>query len=122
MPTASVATVPHGTPGRAGLWARAREGLKVERVDMTYSALWVGGDRWWWSRGVRTPRDDDVLLGGDRPAEHHGVVLVGQVVAVSDVRTDEVAEAAVQHHVLAGVERGQVLAPDVLGVVRVPVR
>jgi len=40
IPTANVATVPHGTPGRAVPRAREREGLRMERVDMTYSALW----------------------------------------------------------------------------------
>src|SRR3954454_7871054 len=56
---------------------------------------------------------------GDRPAEHHGVVLVGEVVAVRDVGAGEVPEAAVDDHRLARVQGDQVLARDVVGMPRV---
>src|SRR3954467_9928438 len=56
----------------------------------------------------------------DRPAEHHGVVLVGEVVAVRDVRADEVTEPAVDDHRLGGVQGDQVLTRDVVRVPRVP--
>src|SRR4051794_12713 len=52
----------------------------------------------------------------DRPAEHHGVVLVGEVVAVGDIGAREVADPAVDDHRLARVEGHQVLAGDVVGV------
>src|SRR6188508_876058 len=41
---------------------------------------------------------------GDFPAEHHGVVLVGQVVAVRHVRPDEVTEPAIDDHRFARIE------------------
>lgn len=68
----------------------------------------------WWPRGIFGARSDPTLR-GDLPAEHHGVVLVGQVVAVRDVRPDEVPEAAIDHHRLARIEGDQVLARDVVG-------
>src|SRR3954447_22779876 len=58
-----------------------------------------------------------VPLGDDFPAEHHAVVLVGQVVAVRDVRADEGPEAAGDHDLLARVQRHHVL---LAAVVRMP--
>src|SRR5680860_737460 len=52
---------------------------------------------------------------GDLPAEHHGVVLVRQVVTVRHVGPGEVPESAVHDHRLTRVERDQVFAPDVIG-------
>ena len=42
---------------------------------------------------------------GDLPCEHHGVVLVRQVVTVRHVRPDEVPESPVQDHRLPWVEK-----------------
>src|SRR6478672_11217635 len=106
---ASVSTVAQGTPSRAGRTARER--WIVDRVDMTASALWSGDG------GVVIAVVVEVRaerLGGDLPAEHHRVVLVGQVVAVRDVRAGEVPEPAVQDHRLARVQRGDVLAAEVV--------
>ena len=55
---------------------------------------------------------------GDLPAEHHGVVLVGQVVAMGHVRPDEVAEPAVDDHRFARIERNDVLFALTIGVGR----
>jgi len=45
----------------------------------------------------------------DRPSEHHGMVFVGQVVAVTNVFTQEGPEIPIEYHFLAGVERHHVL-------------
>src|SRR6478735_11260378 len=50
-------------------------------------------------------------LWGDFPAEHHGVVLVGQVVAVRHVRSDEVAEPAEDDHRFTRIEPDHVFFP-----------
>src|SRR4051794_25066936 len=75
------ATRPAGGPATGWEAGRGSACCSVEEVDMVVDAL--------------------VL---DRPAEHHGVVLVGQVVAVRHVVAREVPELAVDDHRLA---RGQ---------------
>src|SRR3954454_11977595 len=54
-------------------------------------------------------------LGEDLPAEHHVVVLVGEVVAVRDVRAREGPEAARDDDILVGVEGDHVLLAGVIG-------
>src|SRR5438270_9113944 len=70
--------------------------------------------------GGRAPR---VLrlsqLGDDFPAEHHGVVFVGQVVAVGHVLAREGAEVTVEHHRLGRVHRDDVILAGVVDVARV---
>src|SRR4051794_34955758 len=56
------------------------------------------------------------LRGHDFPAEHHVVVLVGQVVAVRDVRAGEGAEPARDVGLLARVQRDHVFLGRVVGV------
>src|SRR5919202_6957111 len=59
---------------------------------------------------------DRTGLGNDFPAEHHRVVLMGQVVAVRHVLAREGAEVAVEDDGLARVHRDDVVLAGVVGV------
>lgn len=53
----------------------------------------------------------------DRPPEHHGVIFVRQIVAMSNIRAFESPEHPVHHHIFSWFKGYHVLLPDVIRVI-----